>query len=124
MTAVVEWLIENQEFLVRVVATLIGAFLAIKIFNRLISSLEKRGELQKGKLTSLKKFFQFLTYLVAGVILLSSVTEDITGAFAGLGISALIIGFGFFEVNGNAAYFPKRDIRLIEGIPCVKPYYS
>ncbi|MCW4022803.1 MAG: mechanosensitive ion channel family protein [Candidatus Bathyarchaeota archaeon] len=101
MTYVVEWLIANQMFIVTVIATLIGAFLAIKIFNRLINSLEKRGELEKGKLANLKKFFQFVTYLIAGVILLSSVTEDITGAFAGLGISALIIGFGLNNIIEN-----------------------
>lgn len=101
MTSVVEWLIENQMLIVKIIATLIGAFLAIKIFNRLISTLEKRGELEKGKLASLKKFFQFLTYLVAGIILLSSVTEDITAAFAGLGISALIIGFGLNNIIEN-----------------------
>ena len=101
MSSIVEFLIENQKFIVIVVSTIIGAFLAIKIFNRLINSLEKRGELEKGKLASLKKFFQFITYLVAGIILLSSVTEDITAAFAGLGISALIIGFGLNNIIEN-----------------------
>lgn len=101
MVAVVEWIVENTTLLVQIILTIIGAFLVVKIFNRLIRSLEKRGELEKGTLVNLKKFFQILIYSIAAIVLISFLTEDVTAAIAGLGISALVLGFGLNNIIEN-----------------------
>lgn len=101
MVAVAEWIVENTTLLVQIVLIIIGAFLVVKIFNRLISSLEKRGELEKGTLVNLKKFFQILIYSIAAIVLISFLTEDVTAAVAGLGISALVLGFGLNNIIEN-----------------------
>lgn len=101
MVAVVEWIVENTGLLVQIILTIVSAFLVVKIFNRLISSLEKRGELEKGTLVNLKKFFQILIYSIAAIILISFLTEDVTAAVAGLGISALVLGFGLNNIIEN-----------------------
>ena len=81
--------------------TIVGAFLIVTIFNKLVGGLEKRGELQKGKLVHLKRFFQILIYLVAGIVILSLLQQDITAMVAGLGVGALVIGFGLKDIIEN-----------------------
>jgi small-conductance mechanosensitive channel len=101
MLAGLQGLIEQPILLLKIVLTIIGAFLIVTIFNKLVARLEKRGELQKGTLIHLKRFFQIIIYLVAGIIILSLFTEDITAAIAGLGVGALIIGFGLKDIIEN-----------------------
>jgi small-conductance mechanosensitive channel len=101
MLAGLQGLIEQPILILKIVLTIIGAFLIVTIFNKLVARLEKRGELQKGTLIHLKRFFQIIIYLVAGIIMLSLFTEDITAAIAGLGVGALIIGFGLKDIIEN-----------------------
>jgi len=101
MLATLQGLIEDPILLLKIVSTIIGAFLIVTIFNTLIGRLEKRGELQKGTLVHLKRFFQIIIYLVAGIIILSLLTVDITAMIAGLGVGALIIGFGLKDIIEN-----------------------
>jgi small-conductance mechanosensitive channel len=75
--------------------------LIVTIFNLLIGRLEKRGELKKGKLVHMRRFFQIIIYIIAGFIILSLLTIDITGMVAGLGIGALVIGFGLKDIIEN-----------------------
>lgn len=101
MLANLQGLIEQPILLLKIVLTIIGAFLIVTIFNKLVASLEKRGELQKGTLVHLKRFFQIIIYLVAGIIILYLLTVDITAMVAGLGVGALIIGFGLKDIIEN-----------------------
>jgi small-conductance mechanosensitive channel len=101
MLAGLQVLVENYELILTIVATLIGAFVMINILNRLIGKLEKTGELEKGTLVHLRRFFQIIIYLVAAVIILSFFTDDITAAIAGLGVGALIVGFGLQDIIEN-----------------------
>ncbi|PVX23243.1 MAG: hypothetical protein CW691_11210 [Candidatus Bathyarchaeum sp.] len=101
MLAPLQGLIEQPILLLKIVLTIIGAFLIVTLFNKLIGRLEKSGELEKGKLTHLKRFFQIVIYLVACIVILSFLDQDITAAIAGLGVGALVIGFGLSELIEN-----------------------
>ena len=101
MLATLQGLIEDPILLLKLFSTIAGAFLIVTIFNMLIGKLEKRGELQKGTLVHLKRFFQIVIYLVAGIIILSLLTVDITAMVAGLGVGALVIGFGLKDIIEN-----------------------
>ena len=101
MLATLQGLIDQPILLLKIVSTLVGAFLIVTIFNLLIGRLEKRGDLKKGKLVHMKRFFQIVIYLVAIMIILSLVNQDITAMIAGLGVGALIIGFGLKDIIEN-----------------------
>ena len=87
--------------LLEIFLTIIGAFLIVYIFNKLVGRIEKRGELRKGALVHLKRFFQILIYLVAIVVILSLLEVNITTAVAGLGVGALVIGFALQDIIEN-----------------------
>jgi small-conductance mechanosensitive channel len=87
--------------ILQIVVTVIGAFLIVNIFNKLIGRLEKSGELEKGTLVHMRRFFQVIIYATAVFITLSILEVDITGAIAGLGIGALVIGFGLQDIIEN-----------------------
>jgi small-conductance mechanosensitive channel len=101
MLATFQGIIQNPVLILQIVATILGAFLVVSIFNILISRLEKRGDLQKDKLVYMKRFFQIIIYLVAIMLILGLLDQDITAAIAGLGIGALIIGFGLQDIIEN-----------------------
>jgi len=101
MLATLQGLIEQPILLLKIVLTIVGAILIVTIFNKLVASLEKRGELQKGTLVHLKRFFQIVTYVVAGIIILSILDVNITAMVAGLGVGALVIGFGLKDIIEN-----------------------
>ena len=96
-----EGIIEEPILILRIVITIIGAFLTVTVFNRLITRLETKGELEKGKLKQLKRFFQILIYAIAVFIILSLLDVDVSAVLAGLGVSALIIGFGLSTIIEN-----------------------
>jgi potassium efflux system protein len=101
MLANFQGLIEQPIQLLKIVLTIIGAFLIVTIFNKLVGSLEKRGELKKGTLVHLKRFFQIVIYFVAGIVILSLLDVNITAIVAGLGVGALVIGFGLKDIIEN-----------------------
>jgi len=101
MPVTLEDLITNPVLLLAIVLTTIGAFLIVYIFNKLVGRIEKRGELKKGKLVHLKRFFQILIYLIAIIIILSLLEVNITTAVAGLGVGALVIGFALKDIIEN-----------------------
>jgi len=101
MISELEDFLQQPILILQIVGVVLGAFIVVVVFNKLISRLEKRGDLKKGKLVQLKRFFQILIYLLAGTVLLSMFEIDLTGVFAGLGIGALIIGFGLNEIIEN-----------------------
>jgi small-conductance mechanosensitive channel len=101
MLATLQVTTEKLIQILQIVVAVIGAFLVVTIFNKLIDRLEKSGELEKGKLVHMKRFFQIIIYATAGFIILSMLDVDITGAIAGLGIGALVIGFGLKDIIEN-----------------------
>ena len=101
MVTTLQGLIADPVLLLTIVSTLVGAFLIVYILNKLIETLEKRGELKKGTLVQLRRFFQIIVYTIAGFIILSLLNIDITGVVAGLGVGALVIGFGLKDIIEN-----------------------
>jgi len=101
MVATFQGLLVDPILLLKIVSTLVGSFLIVYIFNKLIGKLEQRGELQKGTLVHLKRFFQIIIYIVAGTLILSLLDVNITGMVAGLGVGALVIGFGLKDIIEN-----------------------
>jgi len=101
MLATFQGIIQNPVLILQIVATILGAFLVVSIFNILINRLEKRGDLKKDKLVYMKRFFQIIIYLVALMLILGLLNQDITAAIAGLGIGALVIGFGLQDIIEN-----------------------
>ena len=101
MIASLQSLFANPILLLKIVLTIIGAFLVVTLFNEIVGRIEKKGELKKGTLVHLKRFFQIVIYIVALIIILSLVEIDITAAVAGLGVGALVIGFGLKDIIEN-----------------------
>jgi small conductance mechanosensitive channel len=97
----IEDLIANPILGLAIVLTVVGAFLIVYVFNKLVGRIEKRGDLKKGTLVHLKRFFQILIYVVAIIIILSLLEIDITAAVAGLGVGALVIGFALQDIIEN-----------------------
>jgi len=95
--------ITNEQLIqiLQIIVTVISTFLLVTIFNKLIGRLEKSGELEKGKLVHMRRFIQILIYTTAAFIILSVLDVDITAAIAGLGIGALIVGFGLQNIIEN-----------------------
>lgn len=101
MSTNIQTILQDPISILQIASTIVGAFLIVSIFNLLIGRLERRGELQKGTLVHLKRFFQIVIYLIAGTIVLSILSVDITGMIAGLGVGALVIGFGLQDIIEN-----------------------
>jgi small-conductance mechanosensitive channel len=101
MPVTLEELITNPLLLLGIVLTIVGAFVIVYIFNKLVSRIEKRGEVKKGTLVQLKRFFQILIYLTAVILIISILKVDITAAVAGLGVGALVIGFALQDIIEN-----------------------
>lgn len=101
MPVTLEELITDPLLILGIILTLAGAFLIVNIFNKLVSRIEKRGEVKKGTLVHLKRFFQIMIYLVTIIIILSILEVDITTAIAGLGVGALVIGFALKDMIEN-----------------------
>ena len=101
MVISIQDLIEEPILLVGMISTLVGAFLIVALFNLLIGRIEKRGDLQKGKLVHMRRFFQIIIYTSAGLVILHILQVDITGMVAGLGVGALVIGFGLKDIIEN-----------------------
>jgi potassium efflux system protein len=101
MVVSIHELIENPILILGMISTVVGAFLIVEIFNTLIGRIEKRGDLEKGKLVHMRRFFQIIIYTSAGFIILSILDVDITAMVAGLGVGALVIGFGLKDIIEN-----------------------
>jgi len=101
MLATLQGLIDDPLLVLPIVATIASAFLIVTIFNLLVGKLEQRGDLKKGKLVHMRRFFQIIIYTTAGFTILAMLTVDITGLVAGLGVGALVIGFGLKDIIEN-----------------------
>lgn len=101
MVVSIHELIENPILILGIISTVVGAFLIVEILNTLIGRIEKRGDLEKGKLVHMRRFFQIIIYTSAGFIILSILDVNITAMVAGLGVGALVIGFGLKDIIEN-----------------------
>jgi small conductance mechanosensitive channel len=88
--------------LLRVAVIGIAAFVAVKIFNRLVVRVaEERIKVKKGTLVNIRRFFQLIAYSAAVILILLTFEIDVTGIVASLGIGALIIGFALKDMIEN-----------------------
>jgi small-conductance mechanosensitive channel len=110
MVVSIHELIENPILILGMISTVVGAFLIVEIFNTLIGRIEKRGDLEKGKLVHMRRFFQIIIYTSAGFIILSILDVDITAMVAGLGVGALVIGFGLKDIIENWKTYDRNEI--------------
>jgi small-conductance mechanosensitive channel len=83
------------------IAVVVAGFLVISLLNRFIIIAEERVNVRKGQLIYLRRFFQLFIYSIALILILWIFDIDITGVVAGLGIGAIIIGFGLKEIIEN-----------------------
>jgi len=101
MVVSIQDLIDEPILIVALISTVVGAFLIVALFNMLIGRIEKRGDLEKGTLVHMRRFFQIIIYTTAGFVILHILKVDITGMVAGLGVGALVIGFGVKDIIEN-----------------------
>jgi potassium efflux system protein len=91
-------------FLFNVIEALIvivSAFAISYLFKRiLIKPLEKRGE-KRSVIIPLKRAVSLIIYIAAFILILLIFEIDITAAVAGLGIGAIVIGFGLQDIISN-----------------------
>ena len=78
-----------------------SAYFLVKLFERnLIKPLEKKGQ-KRSVIIPLKRVISIIIYLIALVFILIIFNIDVTGAVAGLGVGAIIIGFGLQDIVSN-----------------------
>lgn len=84
------------------IIVVIGAFLLVKILNRLVLRLTGDGtEYKKRVMRNVQRFLQILVYSVALILILWIFEINITGLVAGLGVGALVIGFALKDIIEN-----------------------
>lgn len=98
MTDSASWILINQ--LVQIIAIIIGAFVVVKIFSRLISKINE-GTLKKGTLKNIQRFIQLIVYSIAAILIMHIFEINVTGLVASLGVGALIIGFALKDIIEN-----------------------
>jgi small-conductance mechanosensitive channel len=95
----------NDVFLMHIIQAIItitGAFLLLKLFNRLVTRvIEAKNEHRKRAIYNIKRFLQIIIYSTAAILILWIFEVDITALLAGLGIGALVIGFALNEIIEN-----------------------
>lgn len=97
-----DWLNWPDVFLiVQGLSIIIASFIVVAIFDRFIRVAEERLKVKKGHLIYIRRFFQITIYSIAIILFLWIIKVDVTGLLAGLGIGALIIGFGLKEIIEN-----------------------
>ncbi len=85
----------------KIVIILASAYILSKIFEiGLIRTLLKRKK-DRSVIIPLKRITSIIIYLAAFISILSVFNIDITAAAAGLGVSAIVIGFGLKDIISN-----------------------
>lgn len=80
----------------------LGAFLLLKIFNRLLLRFagDKTAE-KKRIMANVQRFLQLVVYSIAVILILWNFEVNVTGLVAGLGVGALVIGFALKDIIEN-----------------------
>jgi small conductance mechanosensitive channel len=87
---------------IEAVIIIVGAFLLLKIFNRLLAKvIGTKNEDRRRVINNVKRFLQLIVYSIAAVLILWTFEIDVTGLMASLGIGALIIGFALKDIIEN-----------------------
>lgn len=85
----------------KITLIIVSAYVVSKVIERgFIEPLEKTGK-KKGVLVPLKRISSIIVYLIGFILILSVFNIDITAAAAGLGIGAIVIGFGIKDLVSN-----------------------
>ncbi len=88
--------------LIQAVLIIVGAFLLLKLFNRLLTQvIGAKNEDRKRIINNVKRFLQIIVYSIAAILILWAFEIDVTGLLAGLGIGALVIGFALKDIIEN-----------------------
>jgi small-conductance mechanosensitive channel len=85
----------------KIVVIIASAYIVSKIFEIIfIKTLQKRKK-ERGMIIPLKRVTSIIIYIIAFISILLVFNIDITAAAAGLGIGAIVIGFGLKDVISN-----------------------
>ncbi len=87
--------------IVQVAVIILASFILVAIFSRFLRVAEQKVKVKKGRLVHIQRFFQLIVYSAAAILILWAADIDVTGLLAGLGIGALIIGFGLKDIIEN-----------------------
>lgn len=80
----------------------VGAFLLLKIFNRLLLRFAGgKTDDKKRIMRNVQRFLQLVVYSIAVILVLWIFEVDVTGLVAGLGVGALVIGFALKDIIEN-----------------------
>ena len=85
----------------KVVIIIASAYISSKIFEIIFIRPIKKSEKEKRAVIPLKRVSSIIIYLIAFILILSALNIDITAAAAGLGIGAIVIGFGLKDMVSN-----------------------
>jgi small-conductance mechanosensitive channel len=85
----------------KIVIIIASAYIVSKIFEICFIRPLKKSEKEKREIIPLKRVSSIIIYLIAFVLILSVLNIDITAAAAGLGIGAIVIGFGLKDIVSN-----------------------
>ena len=87
--------------IIKIILIIASAYIVSKTIERgFIEPLEKRGK-KKSVLIPLKRLTSIIIYIIAFILILTIFNIDITAAAAGLGIGAIVIGFGLQDIISN-----------------------
>ncbi len=87
--------------IIEAILVIIVAYAISKLFERiLIKPLEKMGK-KRSVLIPLKRLISIIIYIIALILILLIFNVNITAAIAGLGVGAIIIGFGLQDIVSN-----------------------
>ncbi|MBN2202934.1 MAG: mechanosensitive ion channel family protein [Candidatus Aenigmarchaeota archaeon] len=83
------------------ILVIVSAYIIVKFFERnLIKPMIKRGE-KRSVIIPLKRVLSIIVYLIAFFLILSIFSIDITGIATGLGVGAIVLGFGLQDIVSN-----------------------
>ena len=87
--------------LLKIILIITSAYIVSKVIERgFIEPSERRGK-KKSVLVPLKRLTSIIIYIIAFILILTIFNIDITAAIAGLGIGAIVIGFGLQDIISN-----------------------
>jgi len=97
--AAIEYLVPIN--ILKIILIIASAYIVSKLFERgFIEPLVKSGK-KKSVIIPLKRIVYIIIYLVALILILSIFSINITAALAGLGVGAIVIGFGLKDIISN-----------------------
>jgi small-conductance mechanosensitive channel len=85
----------------KVVLIIASAYIFSKIFEIIFINPLKKREKEKREIVPLKRVSSIIIYIIAFIMILSVLNIDITAAATGLGIGAIVIGFGLKDIVSN-----------------------